>query len=199
MGVSILPEPILVNVLDGCIREDRDSQKRFYKYFYGYGYTICQRYLTVHEDTVESLNDGFLKVYGELHRFEKRQNGLEASLKAWMRRVLVNTCIDRLRKYKLKKSKMSGQEPDTINLSTSETAVSNLTYQELLACISKLSPAYQTVFNLFVIDGYTHEEIAKLLSISVGSSKSNLAKARKNLQRLLSNDTNIKKYEPKAI
>ncbi len=199
MGVSILPEPVLIAIIEGCIREDRESQKRFYKYFYSYGFAICQRYLTVHEDTVEALNDGYLKIFGELYRFEQRQNGLESSLKAWMRRVLVNTCIDRIRKYKLKKSKMSDQEPESVMMSTAEVAVTNLNYEELLGSISKLSPAYQTVFNLFVLDGYSHDEIAKLLNISVGSSKSNLAKARINLQRLLSKDTYTKKYEPKAI
>ena len=116
----------------------------------------------------------------------------QASLKAWMRRVLVNTCIDRLRKYKLKKSKMSGQEPDTINLSTSETAVSNLTYQELLACISKLSPAYQTVFNLFVIDGYTHEEIAAQMHIPLGTVKSNIKRAQSKLKDKLKIALNMK-------
>lgn len=199
MGVSILPEPTLNSIIDGCIQQERDSQKRFYKYFYGFAYTICQRYISIHEDTVEVLNDGFLKIYNELYRFEKRQDSLEASLKAWMRRVMVNTSIDRLRKFKQKKNLLAGPDSELQNLSTPELAIHNLSYQDVLKCVDKLTPAYRTVFNLFVIDGYSHEEIAGILNISIGSSKSNLAKARVNLQRLLSSDLQYKHYEPKAI
>lgn len=199
MGVSILPEATLNSMIDGCIRQDRDSQKRFYKYFYGFAYTICQRYISIHEDTIEVLNDGFLKIYNELYRFEKRQDSLESSLKAWMRRVMVNTSIDRLRKFKQKKNLLHGPDSELQNLSTPELALHNLSYQDVLNCIEKLTPAYRTVFNLFVIDGYSHEEIAGILNISIGSSKSNLAKARVNLQRLLSSDLHYNHYEPKAI
>lgn len=85
------------------------------------------------------------------------------------------------------------------NLSIQSQAISKLSYDELLKSINQLTPSYRAVFNLFVIDGYSHEEIGKMLNISPGTSKSNLAKARINLQKLLSSEIYSKKYEPKAI
>jgi RNA polymerase sigma-70 factor (ECF subfamily) len=199
MGVSILPESTLISILDDCIQQKREGQKRFYKHFYGFGYTICQRYLSSHEDIVEVLNDGFLKVFTEVHRFEKRQDSLEGSLKAWIRRVLVNTSIDRLRKANQKKKLTIDHSHEMTNLSIQSQAISKLSYDELLKSINQLTPSYRAVFNLFVIDGYSHEEIGKMLNISPGTSKSNLAKARINLQKLLSSEIYSKKYEPKAI
>ncbi len=199
MGVSILPESTLVTIIEGCVVDDRNSQKRFYKYFYGFAYTVCQKYISSHDDTIEILNDGFLRIFKDLNRFEKRQDSLESSLKAWIRRVMVNASIDKLRKYKLKKNQPHEHDMDHAEISTPDIAVTNLSYQDLLKCIEQLSPSYRNVFNMHVIDGYSHEEIAKMLGISIGSSKSNLAKARLNLQKILSSEHNYKIYEPKAI
>ncbi len=198
MGISILPESTLKALLEGCILKDRESQRRFYKYFYGFTYAISQRYISNHEDIVEILNDVFLKVYKELYRFEKRQLSLESSLKAWIRRILVNSCIDKLRNAKLKKNFRTEPDSQLYAVGTSPVVMSELSYHEILKCIEKLSPAYRTVFCLHVIDGYSHEEIANLLHISIGSSKSNLAKARMRLQDLLLTELNYQHHEPKA-
>ncbi len=198
MRVTILLEPILAKIIDGCIREERECQRKFYAYFYGYAYAICQRYLNVHEEVVEKVNDGFLKIYGDLSRFEKRQNDLENSLKAWMRRIFVNTCIDQIRRGKNFKNTFSEDAPnDSVNF-TNEVATSKLGYKEIIESINELSPAYKMVFNLFVFDGRSHEEIAEILNISIGTSKSNLARARVNLQKLLL-QKNYYCYEQKAI
>jgi RNA polymerase sigma factor (sigma-70 family) len=198
MRVTILLEPILAKIIDGCINNDRESQRKFYAYFYGFAYAICQRYLPLHDEIVEKVNDGFLKIYGDLHRFENRQTNLEQSLKAWMRRIFVNTCIDQLRKNKSYKNTFTDNEPVEADSFTAEIATSNLSFKEIVECINELSPAYKLVFNLFVFDGRSHEEIAEILNISVGTSKSNLARARVNLQKILISK-NYYCYEQKAI
>jgi RNA polymerase sigma factor (sigma-70 family) len=198
MGVSILPESTLKTCIDGCIKHERESQRRFYKYFYGFAHAISMRYISNPEDLVEIINDTFLKIFNELYRFEKRQESLESSLKAWIRRILVNTCIDKLRNAKLKKNFRTEADSQLYSVGTPEVALTTLSYAEILTCIEKLSPAYRAVFNLHVIDGFSHEEIANLLGISIGSSKSNLAKARMRLQELLSSELNYIHHEPKA-
>ncbi len=198
MGVSILPESTLKICIDGCIKNERESQRRFYKYFYGFAHAISQRYLSNEDDVVEIINDSFLKVFNELYRFEKRQDSLESSLKAWIRRILVNTCIDKIRNAKLKKNFRTESDIHLYAVGTPDVVLTSISYGEIIKCIEKLSPAYRAVFNLHVIDGYSHEEIATLLGISVGSSKSNLAKARLRLQDLLSTELNYIHHEPKA-
>lgn len=198
MGVSILPESTLKSCVEGCIRNERESQRRFYKYFYGFAHAVGQRYISNPEDIVEILNDAFLKVFKELYRFEPRQDSLESSLRGWIRRILVNTCIDKLRNAKLKKNFRTESDTQLYAVGTPESAMTSMSYAELLKCIERLTPAYKAVFNLHVIDGYSHEEISKLLGISIGSSKSNLAKARMRLQELLASELNYIHHEPKA-
>jgi RNA polymerase sigma factor (sigma-70 family) len=198
VGISILPEATLHAFLEGCIRQERESQRKIYKHFYGFTYSIGQRYISNPDDVIEILNDTFLKVFAELHRFEKRQDSLESSFKAWIRRIMVNKCIDKLRNAKLKKNFKTEPDSQLYSVGTPEIVFSTITYQEILKCIEKLSPAYRAVFNLHVIDGFSHEEIADTLGISIGSSKSNLAKARFRLQELLSTELNYKHHEPKA-
>lgn len=185
---------VIIKILDnqleptikGCIAQDRVSQKRFYFAFYGFAAAVCHKYIWNDEMLQEVVNDGFLKVFKGLHKFQLPVEHAEVSLKAWMRRVMVNTAIDRLRKdrhYNL-------HEGLTINEHTLETvaapaAEDTLTHKELLNIISNLSPAYRLVFSLHVLDGYTHEEIGEMLKISKGTSKSNLAKARMHLKRMI--------------
>lgn len=177
----------LQSLIDGCILRQRESQSALYARFYGYGHSICHRYVSNATETIEVVNDGFLKVFNEIRHFKPQQVSLENALKAWIRRIFINTSIDHLRKKKLKTFWL-GENGDTQQwLSVPAQGLDRLSHQELLDMITRLSPAYRLVFNLFVIDGCTHEEIAKMLGISVGASKSNLARARANLQRMILN------------
>ena len=125
------------------------------------------------------MNEGFIKLFKNIHQFEEsRHADVLASLKGWFKRILVNTCIDHYRKNA---SYINGQmlSEDAENIADKqETGIDILSYKEIIEAIRQLSPAYRTVFNLFVIEGLTHEEIAEHLGISIGSSKSNLSKAR---------------------
>lgn len=147
---------------------------------------------------MEVVNDGFLKIYRELPVFKPRYDNYEASLKGWMRSILVNTAIDHFRKNNKNYLVADLEESHFEMQHTEESVLDKMTYKELLELVQRLSPVYRTIFNLFVIDGFKHEEIASQLNISVGTSKSNLSKAKANIQKMLREGA-IKFYEQKAI
>ena len=156
-----------------------------YSSFYGYAMAICDRYTNSQEDAVEILNDGFLKIFREIHHYKPAYADVVSSFKGWLRKIMVYTAIDHFRKNH--KHKMVTDLDNVVYQlpSVSEDAVEKLTHEEIIRAIQDLSPAYRTVFNLFVIEGLSHDEIAAKLDISSGTSKSNLSKARKQLQKIL--------------
>ena len=184
------PPSALHELLAGCLRNQRRSQELLYKQFYGYAMGICLRYTSTREEAAEVLNDGFLKVFTRLQQYDSEQ-----PFKGWLRRILINTALDHYRSeekhYRHEDSSQAEQLP------TSEAdAESQLAHEELMALIQLLSPAYRLVFNLYVIDGYSHEEIATQLGISVGTSKSNLARARESLRAMLQKKSqSVKSHE----
>lgn len=152
---------------------------------------ICDCYANNEDDAVEILNDGFLKIFKEIHRFKPAYTNEVNSFKGWLRKIMVCTAIDHFRKNK-KHSVVGELDIATIKAHTyEESALEKLSYDEIIRCIQDLSPAYRTVLNLFIIEGFSHEEISEQLGIAVGTSKSNLAKARKQLQRIIFNQNQI--------
>jgi RNA polymerase sigma-70 factor (ECF subfamily) len=170
-------------LIEGCRKGDKNSQKVLYKHFYGYAMSICIRYSMNREEATEVMNDGFLKVFTKIGKYDKNK-----SFKGWLRRVMINTALDNyrhnLKHYHQQDLAQAPETPSTSNI------IADMAYEEIVSLVQLLSPAYRTVFNLYVIDGYTHEEIAELLNISVGTSKSNLSKARENLRTLLKKNKN---------
>jgi RNA polymerase sigma-70 factor (ECF subfamily) len=147
--------------------------------------SICDRYTSREEDASEILNDGFLKIFKEIHHFKPAYTDVVSSFKGWLRKIMVYTAIDHFRKNN-KHQNISELDTAIIHLpAENETAVDKISYDEIIRFIQDLSPAYRTVLNLFVVEGFSHEEISRQLGISVGTSKSNLAKARKQLQKIL--------------
>ena len=182
-------------VLSGCRQNDRGSQKKLYQLLKGYAMKICYRYQNHTEQVEEIVNEGFTKLFRNIHQFdENRHPDISIALKGWFKRILINTCIDYYRKNA---SYINGQvltdEAEKIADHT-ENGLDRLSYKEIIEAIRELSPAYRTVFNLFVIDGMTHEEIGDHLGISIGASKSNLSKARENLRKILTKKTDLKIY-----
>lgn len=167
-----------LTLIDGCVKKDRKSQKELYKLYYGYALRICLRYAKNKDEAVEVVNDGFMKVFMNMDRYEVKQ-----SFNSWLSTIMINTAIDHYRK-RIKQLEME-ELNEQHQVEDREHILSNINYEDLIQLVQKLSYAYRTVFNLFAIDGYTHEEIATLLKISVGSSKSNLFKARENLKKML--------------
>jgi RNA polymerase sigma factor (sigma-70 family) len=173
------PDPVLADLLAGCLRGDRRSQERLYRQFYGFAMAIGLRYTQNRDEALEVVNDGFLKVFTHLGQYDVAQ-----PFTPWFRRILVNSALDMYRRV-AKHQHQYDLDAATGIVSDSPDAYSQLAYEDLMAIIQQLSPAYRLVFNLFVIDGYSHDEIAARLSISVGTSKSNLARARENLRALI--------------
>ncbi len=190
--------PDLLHIIQGCVKANRDSQKLFYQTYYGYSMGICMRYCTSVDDASEMVNDGFLKIFRALDSFNPQYANIEASLKGWMKRIMINTAIDHLRKNK-QRFLVAEIFDNHFNIADeTETSLDRMSYKEIISVVQKLSPVYRTVFNLFVIDGYKHEEIAEKLKISVGASKSNLSKARMNIKKMLQ-QADIDYYEQKII
>lgn len=165
-------------IINGCIRKDRSSQQLLYKEFYSYGMAICRRYSLNDYDAADVLNDGFMKVFTHIEKYDPSK-----PFKSWLARIITNTAID----YYRMNLKFSGHDDvsEYENIGDSAKVYDELAYKDLLVLVQGLSPAYRTVFNLFAIDGYSHDEIADMLKISVGTSKSNLFKARQKLQEKL--------------
>jgi RNA polymerase sigma factor (sigma-70 family) len=169
-----------IELIRGCIVNDRKAQEQLYKQFHGPMASICMRYTRNEHDAIEVLHSGYLKVFKNIERFDPAK----ASLYTWIRTIMVNTAIDFLRQKsrwyishgELERVETGGIDPE---------AVQRLSVQELLKLVQQLPPATQAVFNLYVIDGYTHKEIGSLLGISDGTSKWHLSEARRLMQLYL--------------
>ena len=151
------------------------------------------RYIYHYDKAVDVVNDGFVKVFRNFEKFQFRDiENLEMVLMGWMRMIMINTAIDQLRKHNFLPEIGDISESTWAQEDKSQSSDQVLLYKELVKEIKKLPPSYRTVFNLYVIDGLTHQEIANLLGISVGTSKSNLSKARVILQKIVkSNDQEV--------
>lgn len=167
-----------------CVRNDRKSQQIFYKTFYGKMLAVCMRYTRNREEAQDILHDGFIKVFERLKSFENK-----GSLEGWVRRLIVNNAIDHIRCRK--DYFMTAGDEDFADSVVDEheeylevEKMKQMKAEKVIALIQHLSPAYRTVFNMFVIENMPHNEIAEYLGISVGTSKSNLAKAKERLKEL---------------
>ena len=152
-------------------------QEELYRRFASKMYAVCMRYADNSNDAQDLLQEGFIKVYKNLDRFRA-----EGSFEGWIRRVFINSSIEHLRKRKLNLATVSEKEENTIE-NTDISALDNLAEKDIIDLIQDLSPGYRTVFNLYVIEGYSHKEIGDLLGISEGTSKSQLARAKAILQK----------------
>lgn len=179
------PEAGLAAILLGCRKKQRDAQRQLYNRFYAYGMSICLRYGDDEQEAIYILNDSFLKVFNNIKKYDP-----DRPFKPWFRTILVNTAINHVRKYKKRQLQVDMDEAK--HVPDGEDILSRITFQELMAMVQSLTVAYRTVFNLYVIDGYKHEEIAELLGITVGTSKSNLWKARERLKELVQENLRTK-------
>ena len=191
--LNLLSADELTYHVGACGLNSRESQKVIYSSFYGYAMAICDRYTSKQDDALEILNDGFLKIFREIHHYKPAYADVVSSFKGWLRKIMVYTAIDHFRKYH--KHQMVTQLDDVVYQMTSvnEDALDKLSYDEIIRAVQELSPGYRTVFNLFVIEGLSHDEISNHLGISTGTSKSNLFKARLQLQKIL-----LKKHQIQA-
>ncbi len=173
------------DLIAGCLRQDRTCQEALYKRFYGKMLGVTMRYARDRDEARDMLQEGFIKVFTSISNFSGK-----GSFEGWVRRIVVNTSIDHLRKNKHEYMIVSsvhsrdGDLPDAVD-EADENELLQLSEEQLIACIQQLSPAYRAVFNLYVMENLPHKEISERLGISEGTSKSNLAKARYQLKKIL--------------
>lgn len=173
----------LPDILLGCRKQGRESQHALYKLFYGYGMSVAIRYVRSEEEAISVVNDSFMKVFKGVKGFD-----LEKPFKPWFRRIVVNTSINHIQKQS--KFKVESNIEDIGEVAAREEILSQINYKDLIQMVQSLGVGYRTVFNLYVIDGFKHEEIAKTLGIAVSTSKSNLSRARHRMRELIQKQIN---------
>lgn len=186
----------LYELIRGCVEREHKCQKVFYENYYGFALKTVFRYIYRYDRAVDVVNDGFVKIFNSLYKFKvtRESSDTEKILMGWMKRILINCAIDELRRQQSMPE--IGELPSYIweEFDRCHNADQLVLYKELISEVKRLPPSYRTVFNLFVIDGYSHSEVAGMLGISEGTSKSALAKAKAQLKRFLESRYSEKRY-----
>lgn len=167
-------------IISNCKKGNRLAQEKLYRSFYGAMMNICLRYTKNEADAVEVLNTGFYKVFKGIHTYTPGK----ASAYTWIRTIIINTCLNFIR-TKQKDVIAAGEVTEQEEPAIPPDIIARLNSTEILRLVQLLPPATQAVFNLFVIDGFTHKQIAAMLHISEGTSKWHVSEARKFLQQHL--------------
>ena len=167
-------------IISGCKRKSYRYQKKLYDTYSSLLYAICYRYFRNAEDASDCLQDAFIKIYDKIETFKN-----EGSFEGWIKRVQVNTCLMHLRSRKKQVFLEDLSESVQIEEEDEDEDFLNIPPKVLFTLIQDLPAGYRTVFNLYVLDGYNHKEIAVELGLSVGTSKSQLARAKKVLKEKL--------------
>ena len=178
MSISISLQHQEKDFIEACIAKERWAQKQLYEEHYSLLLGVCHRYSNNHDDALDILHEGFIKILGNIHKYQPG-----TSLVAWMRRIIINTAIDY---YRMQSRRRTDDLETAYDVQSPEPdAISKLTVQEIILCIQQLTPAYRSVFNLYVVEGFSHKEIADMLDITESTSRSNLVKARSKLKDLM--------------
>ncbi len=166
------------DLITGCLQGNRRMQEELYRRFSPRMYAVCLRYAGNAEEAEDILQEGFIKVFKKMDSFRS-----EGSFEGWVRRIFVNTAIEHFRR---KRYLMPVTEKEENTIEGKYTSVlDELAEKDILALVQELSPGYRTVFNMYVVEGYTHKEIADMLGISEGTSKSQLSRAKVILQGMV--------------
>jgi len=165
----------LKDIIKGCLSGERRSQEKLYKLFSSRMFGVCLQYSNQYDDAKDILQEGFIKVFSKLEQFDHR-----GSFEGWVRRIMINTALEKYRShlhlYPLTEKDVNKEEL------IYEEVFEKLSANDLVKLMQELPPRYRMVFNLYAIEGYAHKEISEMLGITVGTSKSNLARARGILQ-----------------
>lgn len=163
-------------IISDCINGSRKAQSMLYHQFAPKMFGVCLRYAKDSTEAEDNLQDGFIKVFANLKNF--RHDG---SLEGWIRRIMINVSLEKLRKQRLLYPVEDVAVYDSVNFS--DDVLAKIAADDLLKLIQQLPPRYRMVFNLYVIEGFSHQEIAQEMEITPGTSKSNLARAREILKK----------------
>lgn len=172
-------------LIEGCRQGKKDSQKKLFIHMYNYGMSVASRYSNCLADAEEIANEGFYKMLNKIETYKD-----QVPFKYWVRRIIINCAIDRYRKEKASSEGSIIREKHSYNVGETKMEA-----EDLLNMVQCLTPKYRMVFSMYCIDGFSHEEIAKKLNISPGTSKSNLSRAREKLKQMLrSSELKVNEY-----
>ena len=166
----------LNNIIKGCLKGDRKSQEQLYKMFSNRMFGLCLQYANNYDDACDILQEGFIKVYRKMDQFSGK-----GSFEGWIRRIMINTALERYRSHLHLYPLTENSVPE--DKVSQEEIFEKLSSEDLLKFVQGLPPRYRMVFNMYAIEGYSHKEIAETMEITVGTSKSNLSRARDILQK----------------
>ena len=169
---------------------DRKAQERLFKISYPLSLNVCRRYFSDPEEARSVVNEGMLKVFRQLDQYSP-----EMSFGGWVRRIMVNTSIDHYRRIRRHEDRFSYWEEEGYPSQFEEGILDRINADDILLLVQQLPPAYRMVFSLYAVEGFNHREISEKLDISEGTSKSNYAKARAKLQKILSSFYTEKKQQ----
>lgn len=176
------------DIIKGCLKNNRESQKALYDYYYNKMLGVCLRYSKDSNEAKEMLHEGFFKIFANLKNFKAPE-----SLEGWIKKIMVNSAIDYLHKNKqnliVSTFNANKSAANTLEEISDDELILNIGKEEILKAVQELPPAYRKVFNLYLIEGHSHKQIAEMLDISEDTSESNLSKAkfnlRKNIQQII--------------
>lgn len=174
-------------LIKGCLKSERQFQEEFYSRYASKMLSVCCRYAKNTSEAEDVLHEGFIKAFGKLDKF--KGNG---SLEGWVRRIMVNTSLENFRRQKNLQVVDEFEEENSLKMDPK--ALSNMSADEILGLVQKLPSGFRVVFNLYALEGYSHKDIAQELGISVGTSKSQLSRARAALQTMIQS-TDAETYE----
>ena len=167
-------------IIQACLEQDRTAQKQLYELYSGGLFVVALRYMKDRESAQDVLQDAFVKIFKHLNTFR-----FDSPLKAWLRKIVVNTALKALKKDKKLTQSLEGDYMINQEYHYDNDGFRNLSYQHLMEIIGSLPDGCRTIFNLYAIEGYKHQEIANELGVSVGTSKSQYSRAKTLLQEKL--------------
>jgi RNA polymerase sigma factor (sigma-70 family) len=179
------------HIINGCIHKEPKYQRLLYDHYRGYASKVVFRYIYRYEKAIDVVTDGFVKAFNHFDHFKKlrNENGEDAEklLMAWLKKIMINCSIDELRRSNMLPEIGRIQEDVWELTDKNYNADQLLLYKDLVLLIKELPPNYRIVFNLYVLDGYTHSQIADMLHINISTSRSSLTRARTLLKSLIKN------------
>jgi RNA polymerase sigma-70 factor (ECF subfamily) len=177
--VNSLTNQQLQKVIAGCKRKNQKCQEQLYKTYFGYAMAVVMKYVENRQDATDIVDDSFMKVFDAIGKFDAQQ-----PFKPWLRKIMVNTAIDRIRENK--KFLRHTSVDKAADLSASVDVIHELTVKEIHGLLRQLPPIQKYIFNMYEIDGYTHQEIAEKLGIPESTSRTYLTRAKAVLRKLYS-------------
>lgn len=167
-------------LIQGCREKKWKYQEALYRHFYSFAMSVCLRYTGNRDDALEVLNDSFMKVFNNIHIYDENR-----PFKTWFRRILINTALDHYRaNRRYLRLADPGVDIETVEPSVEPDIEITLDAAEILKLFNRLPEIHRVIFNLYEVEGYNHEEIAGMLDIAPGTSRSHLSRAKKKLEAL---------------